>query len=190
MVSSVALYLGFLGLLYLERLAELVLSQRHAREAFARGGVEAGRGHYPAMVALHALFPLACAVEVVALHRRFPGGVGFVALAAALAAQALRWWAVATLGRRWNTRIIVVPDEAPRVAGPYRFLRHPNYLAVLVEATAVPLVHAAWLSAIAFTLANAVLLAVRIPVEEGALGKAYLTAFAGRRRLVPGARHG
>ena len=189
MVTSVALYLAFLGVLYVERVVELLVSQRTARLAFAAGGVETGRRHFFVMVAVHALFPLACAVEVLALHRDFPGVVGVIALIVALAAQALRWWVVMTLGWRWNARIIVVPGAEPVTAGPYRFLRHPNYLAVMLEALAVPLIHGAWLSAIVFLCANAALLAVRIPAEERALGERYSRAFAGLPRLIPGGRH-
>lgn len=169
MTTSRLLYLVLLGLLYLERLAELALSRRHARAAVAAGGVESGRGHFPAMVALHALFPLACAAEVLLLRRPFPGAAGYAALAVALAAQALRWWSIAALGPAWNVRVIVVPGAVAVRRGPYRLLRHPNYLAVAVELAAVPLIHGAWLTAIAASLGNAVLLAVRIPCEERAL---------------------
>ncbi len=189
MVNSVALYLTFLGALYLERGAELLVSRRNARLAFAAGGVETGRRQFAVMVVVHALFPLACASEVLALHRGFPGAVGWTALGVALAAQALRWWVVATLGPRWNTRIIVVPGAAPVTAGPYRLVRHPNYLAVMIEALAVPLIHGAWVCAAVFACANAAVLSVRIPAEERALGESYARAFAGRPRLVPGGRH-
>jgi methyltransferase len=188
MVTSVALYLTFLALLYVERAVELVVSHRNARAAFAAGGVETGRRHYGVMVAVHALFPLACAVEVLALHRPFPGAVGFAALGVALAAQALRWWVAATLGRRWNTRIIVVPGSEPVTTGPYRFMRHPNYLAVMLEAAAVPLIHGAWISAFAFLAANAALLSVRVPAEERAMGEGYSRTFAGLPRFHPGGR--
>jgi methyltransferase len=90
-------------------------------------------------------------------------------LALVLAGQALRWWCIATLGPRWNTRVIVVPGLAPVTAGPYRWLRHPNYLAVVVEGAALPLVHTAWVAALLFTVLNAVLLSVRIRVEDQAL---------------------
>jgi len=86
-----------------------------------------------------------------------------------VAAQALRWWCIVTLGPRWNTRVIVVPGLAPVVAGPYRVLRHPNYLAVAVEGAALPLVHGCWITAVSFTVANALLLRVRIRVENEAL---------------------
>ena len=86
-----------------------------------------------------------------------------------VASQALRWWCIATLGRRWNTRVIVVPGLAPVRTGPYRVLRHPNYVAVVIEGIALPLVHAAWVTAALFTVANASLLRVRIRAEEAAL---------------------
>jgi len=183
--ASALLYLGLLFLLGCERVAELVVSRRNARRAFAAGGVEMGRRAYAVMVVVHALFPLACVGEVLFLKRPFPGTAGFAALVVALGAQALRWWAVATLGWRWNTRIVVVPDAAPVTGGPYRFLRHPNYLAVVLEMAAVPLIHGAWLTALVFSALNAAFLAVRIPAEERALGRPYAEAFEGRLRLVP-----
>ena len=182
---SVLLYLGFLGLLVCERAAELLLSRRNARLALAAGGVESGHRSYSFMVVVHALFPVACAGEVLVLGRPFPGGLGLAALTVALGAQALRWWAVATLGWRWNTRVIVVPLASPVTGGPYRFLRHPNYLAVVLEMASVPLIHGAWLTALLFSALNAGMLAVRIPAEERALGRRYAEAFEGRPRLLP-----
>lgn len=188
--ASVALYLGLLGLLGCERGAELLVSRRNARLSFAAGGVETGRRAYAPMVVVHALFPLACAAEVLFLGRPFPGAAGLLALAVALFAQALRWWAIATLGRRWSTRIIVVPGTSPVTGGPYRFLRHPNYLAVVLEMASVPLTHGAWLTALVFSALNAALLSVRIPAEERALGRPYAEAFEGRSRLLPGGPRG
>lgn len=185
MVSSAHAYLGFLGLLAAERLVELVLSKRNAARAFARGGVETGRGHYRVMVVLHSLFLVACAAEVGGLGRAFPGAWGYCALGVALGAQALRYWAIASLGERWNTRIIVVPGLSPVTRGPYRYLRHPNYVAVVLELAAVPLVHGAWVTALVFSLGNALLLRVRIRAEEEALGAVYAEAFADRPRFIP-----
>jgi methyltransferase len=179
-------YLAFLVLLAAERLFELRLSHRNARASFARGGVEVGRAHYRVMTALHTAFLLCCALEVVGWRRPFPGALGVLALLGALASQGLRYWAIATLGARWNTRVIFVPDERPVVAGPYRWVRHPNYVAVIAEIALVPLVHGAWVTAVAFTIANAALLAVRIRTEERALGGSYAVAFAGRPRFIPG----
>jgi methyltransferase len=190
MVTSVQLYLGLLLAVALERGVELVLSARNARLARARGGVETGQGHYPVMAVFHGVFLLACALEVVLLHRPFPGAVGWVALAVVLAAQSLRYWAIATLGWRWNTRIVVVPGAAPVTGGPYRFVRHPNYVAVIAEMVALPLVHGAWLTALVFSLGNVWLLRVRIRAEEHALGAPWEQAFAGRPRFVPGGHGG
>lgn len=190
MVTSVQLYLGLLALVALERGVELVVSARNARLARARGGVETGQGHYPVMAVFHGLFLVACAVEVVLLGRPFPGALGWAALAAVLGAQALRYWAIATLGWRWNTRIVVLPGAAPVTAGPYRWVRHPNYVAVIAEMVALPLVHGAWLTALVFSLGNAWLLRVRVRAEEEALGEPWRHAFAGRPRFVPGGHGG
>lgn len=181
----VGAYLLFLLLVGAERLAELRLSRRNARLAFARGAVEVGAGHFRLMAVLHAAFLPACALEVVLLHRPFPGAIGAVALVLALGAQGLRWWAIASLGSRWNVRVIAVPGEAPLRQGPYRWIRHPNYIAVAVEMACVPLAHGAWLSAVIFSALNAIVLRERIRVEERALGDAYQRAFAGVPRFLP-----
>ena len=110
---------------------------------------------------------------------------GFVALALALVAQALRYWAITTLGPRWNTRVIVLPEAEPVTGGPYRFIRHPNYVAVVLELAVLPLVHGAWLTALVFTVGNALLLRVRIRVEEEALGAHYAKSFSNTPRMLP-----
>lgn len=154
----------------LERLLELIVSKRNAQWALAHGGKEFGRNHYPVMVTIHTAMLVGCVVEVWALRRPFIPPLGWPMLALVALTQALRWWCVTTLGRRWNTRVIVLP-QAPLVRrGPYRWLHHPNYVAVVVEGLALPLVHTAWLTAAAFTAANALLLTVRIRVENTALG--------------------
>jgi methyltransferase len=191
MVSQTqAVFLGFMGLLVAERLVELWLSKRNAARAFARGGVETGQAHYRVMVVFHTLFLVACVAEVFVLRRPFPGAWGWVALGGAVLAQALRYWAIATLGERWNSRIIVVPGLSPVTGGPYRFLRHPNYVAVVLELLVVPLIHGAWLTAAVFTVGNAALLFVRISAEEQALGEVYAQSFEGRPRFIPEVRRG
>ncbi|MFE9363142.1 isoprenylcysteine carboxyl methyltransferase family protein [Streptomyces sp. NPDC006978] len=152
-----------------ERLAELVLALRNARWSLARGGTEAGRGHYPVMVALHTALLAACLAETWLAGRPFVPWFGWTMVAVVAAAQGLRWWCVRTLGRRWNTRVIVVPGLPLVTGGPYRWLRHPNYVAVAAEGAALPLVHGAWVTAVLFTVLNAALLIVRIRCEEGAL---------------------
>lgn len=173
-------YLLLLGLVACERGVELLVSAGHARRLWARGAVESGRGHYPAMVAFHSSFLVACAAEAL-LFPAPPPPVALLALGGALLAQALRWWAVATLGERWTTRILVLPGEPPVTGGPYRFARHPNYLAVALETACLPLAFGSWRTAFAFSVGNALLLAIRIRAEERALGGAWAQAFLGRR---------
>lgn len=168
-MSSVGWYTLLLVLVGGERIAELVVARRNAAVAMAQGAFEHGRGHYPVMVVLHTGFLLACLAEVVLLERPFLPWLGWPALVVVLLAQALRWWCIATLGHQWNTRVIVVPG-APRItSGPYRWMRHPNYVAVVLEIAALPLVHTAWLTALVFSVANAILLRERIRVENRAL---------------------
>ena len=150
-----------------ERIAELVVSQRNLRWSRAHGGVEFGAGHYPVMVVLHTGLLAGCLVE--AAHREFIPALGWSMFAVVIAAQGLRWWCITTLGRQWNTRVVVVPDAGRVTGGPYRFLSHPNYVAVVLEGIALPLVHSAWITATVFTVLNAVLLWVRISVEDKAL---------------------
>lgn len=168
-MTSLTAFVVLVALVGLERLAELVVSTRNAAWSLARGGVETGRGHYPVMVVLHTGFLVAMLVEAVVRQPVVPGWLAWSMLLLVLAAQGLRWWCIATLGRRWNTRVIVVPGLPPVTTGPYRWLRHPNYVAVVVEGVALPLVHACWITAVAFTVANAALLTVRIRVENTAL---------------------
>ena len=121
------------------------------------------------MVVLHTGLLVGALVEAWVVRPDVPGALAWSMLALVVLSQALRWWCIATLGRRWNTRVIVVPGLAPVRSGPYRWLTHPNYVAVVVEGVALPLVHAAWITAAVFTVANAVLLRVRIRVENAAL---------------------
>jgi len=168
-VTSLTWYAVLLGLVVVERLAELVLSTRHAAWALARGGVEHGRGHYPPMVVLHSALLVGCLAEAHFLDREFLPWLGWPMLAVVVLAQALRWWCIATLGRQWNTRVIVVPGLPLVGRGPYRWFRHPNYVAVVAEGVALPLVHTSWMTAVVFTVLNAWLLTVRIRTENAAL---------------------
>ncbi|RIJ76508.1 hypothetical protein D1871_11590 [Nakamurella silvestris] len=168
-------YLVLVGAVGLERLAELVVSQRNLRWSFDRGGVERAPGHYPAMVVLHLALLLGCVVEPLVADRPFVPALGWTMFAMVLAGQSLRWWCISTLGRRWNTRIVTVPGLPLVTAGPYRWLHHPNYVAVVVEGIALPLVHSNWCTALVFTLLNAWLLTVRIRAENVALSAAPAT---------------
>jgi methyltransferase len=188
MVTARALYLGLLALVGAERLLELALSRRNAARALRRGGREVGRGHFHVVAGQQAAWLASCAVEAGA--RQFPGPLGWCALLAVLAAQGLRYWAVASLGERWNVRVIVVPGDEPVQRGPYRWVRHPNYSAVALEMAALPLVYGCWITALVFSLANALVLCVRIRVEEAALGAAWVRAFEKKPRFLPGQDHG
>ena len=168
-MTSLTAFTVLVALVALERLAELVVSKRNAAWSFERGGRESGQGHYPFMVVLHSGFLVAMLVEAWARRPEVPPLLAWSMLVLVIASQALRWWCIASLGRRWNTRVIVVPGLAPVTSGPYRFLPHPNYVAVVVEGVALPMVHAAWITAVGFTLLNAVLLTVRIRAENAAL---------------------
>ena len=163
------MFTGLVVLVGLERLAELVVSKRHAAWAFSRGGVERGQSHYPFMVLLHTGLLVGAVVEVWVADRPFLPALGWSMLAVVVLSQALRWWCIATLGNQWNTRVIVVPGLPLVRRGPYRLVPHPNYVAVVAEGLALPLVHSAWVTALVFTVANAALLGERIRVENQAL---------------------
>lgn len=168
-MTSLGFFTVLLALVGVERLAELVVSMRNAAWSLQRGGRETGRGHYPLMVALHAGLLVGALVEAWVRRPVVPPLLAGTMLVLVLASQGLRWWCIATLGRRWNTRVIVVPDLPLVRSGPYRLLSHPNYVAVVVEGLALPLVHAAWVTAAVFMVLNAFLLRVRLRVENAAL---------------------
>jgi len=151
------------------RLVELRISNRNVRRLLAAGGMESGAGHYPVMVLVHTLWLVSCIVEVVALERRFIPLLGGMMIVLLAGTTALRYWVIQTLGPQWTTRIITV-QGAPRItSGPFRWLRHPNYLAVALEIVALPLIHTAWMTALVFGLANLLVLRVRIQAEDRAL---------------------
>ena len=154
---------AILGLVTLQRLGELWLSNRNTRALLAAGAREHGRAHYPLLVGLHvawlaALWWLAPSREV-----------AWPLVAAYALLQLGRAWAIGSLGRRWTTRIIVLPDAPLVRSGPYRFVRHPNYVIVSLEVALLPLAFGLWQVALAFTLLNAAVLAVRIRAEDRAL---------------------
>jgi methyltransferase len=147
-----------------QRLAELVYARRNTRRLLAEGAYESGAGHYPLLIAVHALWLLSLAVFVPA--DRAPD---WALLGVFLVLQALRVWVLATLGRYWTTRIITMPGAPLVRRGPYRWLRHPNYVVVMGEIAVLPLAFGAWRIALLFTLANALVLCIRIRSEERAL---------------------
>lgn len=171
-MSSAGWFTLLVLLVAVERVVELVVARRNLAEGRRRGGVEHGAAHYPWMVALHTGFLVAMLAEVWLLARPWLPWLGWSMLTLVVAAQALRWWCISTLGWRWNTRVLVVPGLPLVRSGPYRWLAHPNYVAVVVEGVALPLVHTAWCTAVVFTVLNAWLLTARIRVENAALAQA------------------
>ncbi|MFA6267928.1 MAG: isoprenylcysteine carboxylmethyltransferase family protein [Pseudolabrys sp.] len=152
-----------IAILVAQRLAELALARRNTGRLLRQGGIEYGAGHYPFMVAMHGLWLAAL------LAFGYDRPVEPVWFALFILLQAARVWIIASLGGRWTTRVIVLPGAAPVQRGPYRWVKHPNYLIVALEIAVVPLALGLPLIAIVFTLANAVILAVRINVENAAL---------------------
>jgi methyltransferase len=170
-----------------ERVLELALSLRNGRRALAMGGVVAPADPYAWMVAVHSLFLAACLAEVWLLRPPFRPVLAAAMLAVVAVAMALRYWAIATLGERWNTRVICLPETPAVTGGPYRFVRHPNYVAVTLEVAALPLVHSAWITAVVFSAASFFLLRNRIRVEEAALRTHadYDRVLGGQPRFLP-----
>ncbi len=166
---SAVLFTALVAAVGLERVAELVVSNRNIRWSLDQGGFETGQKHYVVMVTLHTALLAGALAEVWLFPRPFVPALGWTMFALVLASQSLRWWCIASLGRLWNTRVVVVPGLTRVTRGPYRWLSHPNYVAVVVEGLALPLVHSAWVTALLFTAANLLLLRHRIRVEDAAL---------------------
>jgi methyltransferase len=183
-----AAFLGFLAALLATgamRLGEVWVSVRRMRARPDQ--VVAEPALFPAMVALHVGLVALPLAEAVLLDRVFVPAVALPSAAVLVVATALRVWTLSTLGRVWNVRIVRPPPAGVVTTGPYRFVRHPNYLCVVLEIAALPLLHTAWVSAVALSLWNAAVLVVRIRNEEAELVKidAWRRAFAGKARLVP-----
>ena len=163
MMDATLAGVAILALVTLQRLAELSLASRNGRRLLAQGAIEHGAGHYPLVVALHALW-------LAALWWWAPGRpVNVALLIIFLVLQVGRLWVIGTLGERWTTRIIVKPGAPLVRRGPYRFMNHPNYLIVVLEIAVLPLVFGLWQLALVFSLLNALVLAIRIGQENRAL---------------------
>ena len=152
-----------LALVTAQRLAELVIARRNTEALLARGGYEVAAGHYPLIVAVHALW-------LATLWWFAPGRpIVWSLIGLFLLLQLGRLWVLATLGERWTTRIIILPGAPVVAGGPFRFLRHPNYFVVAAEIAVLPLAFGLWQAALAFSVANAIVLTIRIRAEEKAL---------------------
>ncbi len=169
MVNPTYVVAGLWLVIVVQRMAELRIAKRNEAWAREQGAVEQGAGHYPLFFVLHTGWLLAWPLEAWSYGPTLMEG-WWLALAAFAVAQVLRYWAITSLGPRWNTRILVLPS-APRIrTGPYRFIPHPNYVAVIIELAAAPLVFGAWWTAgIVGVLNLALLLGIRIPAEVRAL---------------------
>jgi methyltransferase len=187
MPASALAYLVLCAAVGAVRLVELRISRRRQRALAARGARSARDPVFPAMVALHTGVLVASALEVVTLHRPFLPAVGLPALALLALSTGLRWWVIATLGAHWNVRVVDSLSLGVVATGPYRYVRHPNYVAVFVELLALPLVHTAWLTAIVGTALHALVLGRRIAAEEAVLDAdaAYRATMAGKPRFLP-----
>ena len=157
------------GATLVERLMELIVSKRNAAWSFSQGGAEYGEGHYKWMVVMHSLFLVAMTAEYAWMGSVIDVSVRMGAMAVAVLCQVLRWWVITTLGHQWNTRVIIVPGLKRVTNGPYRFLSHPNYVVVAIETFTLPLIFGSWRTALVFSILNALMMRVRIRVENQAL---------------------
>lgn len=185
--GSQLLFLSLVIGLAIQRLAEQWLSSKNVKELRKQGGYEVGRGHLRLMQVLHGSWFLAMLLEVFLLRRNFRPQLALVASALFLCGQALRYAAITALGPRWTVPVMILPGAPAVNKGVYRYLRHPNYLGVILELIAVPLIHSAFLTSLIFSILNAFLLTVRIRTEEKALTEQndYEVLFQGQKRLIP-----
>jgi methyltransferase len=184
---SVQAFLGLLIAVALLRGVELVISRRHQRRLEAQGISRASEPHYRWMVLLHAAVLVGAALEVLLLHRPFIPVLAILMGALFTLANALRWWVIRTLGTHWNVQVMDSVSLGVITRGPFRFVRHPNYAAVFIELAALPLVHTAWITALAGSAGHAWVLSRRLAVEEAVLlrNADYRATMAHRPRFVP-----
>jgi methyltransferase len=184
---TVIVFLILLACVGLERLAELQVSRRHQRDLASCGARKHGDPRYRWMVALHAGVLIGAAAEVTLLHRPFIPWLAFSALLFFSLATLLRWWVIRTLGIHWNTEVVDSASLGVVSDGPFRWIRHPNYLGVFVELIALPLVHTAWITAAFAAAGNALVLRHRLRIEESLLDAvpAYRAAMSGKPRFFP-----
>ncbi|WP_226579208.1 isoprenylcysteine carboxyl methyltransferase family protein [Halobacillus litoralis] len=164
---EIFLWMIFAFLIF-QRLGELALANRNRKWMIDRGAKEWGEGHYFLFILLHSLFFLSVIVEFIwtpySMHPVFYGALAFFFIL-----QILRVWCISTLGKRWNTRILVLPEEEPIRRGVYRYIKHPNYVIVFFELLVIPVLFHAYVTALVFPFLHLLVLTVRIPVEEEAL---------------------
>ena len=158
----------FLSFLILQRFSELILARRNEKYVRANGAREFDESGYKVIVLMHIAFLVSLVAEYVLLGRNL-NHYWLPLILLFLVAQILRYWAIGTLGYYWNTKILVIPGTSLVAHGPYKYIRHPNYLAVTIEIAVIPLIFSCYITAIFFTLLNFILLRRRIIIEENAL---------------------
>ena len=170
------------------RVVELQISRRHQRQLVSRGAAKIADPKFRWMVALHTAVLLGAALEVILLKRPFIPALAAVMFAIFLAANAVRWWVIRTLGDHWNVQVVDSTRLGVVTSGPFRFVRHPNYAAVFAEMLALPLIHTAWITALAGSLAHMAVLAQRLSTEEPVLfaNPDYRATMSGKPRFLPG----
>jgi methyltransferase len=180
-------FLILLACVGLERLVELQLSRRHQHQLANSGARKHRDPQYRWMIALHTGVLIGAAMEVTVLHRPFIAWLAFPALVLFALATVLRWWVIRTLGIHWNTEVVDSARLGVVSDGPFRWIRHPNYLGAFIEVIALPLIHAAWITAILAALGNILVLRNRLSIEERLLDAvpAYRTAMSGKPRFLP-----
>jgi methyltransferase len=185
---SVYFFLALLLAVGLLRLVEMRISSQHQKEMATRGAAKVDEPKFRWMVLLHTAVLIAAALEVVFLKRPFLPWLAAPMFAIFLAANALRWWVIRSLGAHWNVQVVDSSRLGVVTSGPFRYVRHPNYAAVFSELLALPLIHTAWITAIAGGIAHVGVLAQRLSTEERVLlaNPDYRAAMSGKPRFLPG----
>jgi methyltransferase len=185
---SVIAYLGLLLVVALLRVYELRISKRHQRQMVTHGAEKVEDPRFRWMVLLHTCVLLGAAIEVVFLHRPFYPLFAAICFAIFLAANAVRWWVIRTLGEHWNVQVMNSTGMGVITSGPFQYVRHPNYAAVFVEMLVLPLIHFAWITALLGSVAHVIVLSQRLATEERVLfsDSRYREAMSGKPRFVPG----
>ncbi|TCP23817.1 methyltransferase [Scopulibacillus darangshiensis] len=174
------------ALVVIQRIVELRIAKTNERFMKEKGAFEAGKSHYKWMVTLHVLFFISLFVEVITFHKT-PAQWFWIPLCLFIISQVVRVWALQSLGRFWNTKIIVLPGAKVVAKGPYKYIRHPNYFIVMTEIITLPLIFQAYITAVVFAILNIIILSIRIPIEEKALAEAtnYSHVMKSRSRFMP-----
>jgi methyltransferase len=188
MELNVIAFLGLLLAVALLRIAELQISRKHQKEMIARGAAKVDEPRFRWMVILHAAVLIGAAVEVLFLHRPFIPALAALMFAIFLAANAVRWWVIRTLGNHWNVQVMDSTRLGVITSGPFRYVRHPNYAAVFAEMLSLPLIHTAWITAVAGSVAHIAVLSQRLSTEERVLlaNPEYRDTMGHKPRFLPG----